>query len=299
MQRPRPAVAILVSAMMAFLGSAEGQTFGLPDATLLFGDYKQLHVVTPRESYVLSPPSDEPYNRGYFIQPSVTARGDVVAWGFATRWTGRRARFALGLYSLQNKKWQTYGDFARLKAVKVSPSGRKVAMLAAKTEGEPELLILDVATGAIAKGPYQRGMWGILSWAPDEERLLADIDRDGDSPTFGLLDLKAGTVRVVSKGFGAQWSPDGESIAYFSSPKQCALIRPDGTGVRQLMTAGAGRHFVTAGPIWSPDSKQLLLNVSKDNRMLTDVVLLTLADGSATTKSSTGLPVYGWAAITR
>jgi hypothetical protein len=46
--------------------------------------------------------------------------------------------------------------------------------------------------------------------------------------------------------------------------------------------------------VWSPDSRQLLLNVTKDGGPLLDVVLLDLASGQTTTKSTSGLPVFGW-----
>ncbi|HET9261879.1 MAG TPA: hypothetical protein VFO14_02440 [Vicinamibacterales bacterium] len=54
------------------------------------------------------------------------------------------------------------------------------------------------------------------------------------------------------------------------------------------------RSFGWGSPVWSPDGKQLLLNVSKDGTPLLDVVLLDLASGRTTTKSTSGLPVFAW-----
>jgi hypothetical protein len=56
--------------------------------------------------------------------------------------------------------------------------------------------------------------------------------------------------------------------------------------------------------VWSPDGHQLLLNVSKDDRALLDVVLLALGTGKTTTKFSTGCrsmggrPTYAGTAVT-
>jgi Tol biopolymer transport system component len=55
------------------------------------------------------------------------------------------------------------------------------------------------------------------------------------------------------------------------------------------------KEFDWGGPVWSPDSKQLLLNVRK-NGGPDDVILLDLATGQTTTKSKNGLPIFAWVA---
>lgn len=123
---------------MPLLAEQDAQTFSLPGATLLFGEYAELRIVTPRGSEVLKPPTDERYNRAYFVAPRIAPAGDPIAWGFATRWTGRRARFAVGIYS-RGKTWQQYGDFADVGGG-LSPSGKRVAVFAEQVEGRPALL---------------------------------------------------------------------------------------------------------------------------------------------------------------
>jgi Tol biopolymer transport system component len=74
------------------------------------------------------------------------------------------------------------------------------------------------------------------------------------------------------------------------------LIRPDGTGVKFALTLNdSSQNFGWSGPVWSPDSKQLLLNVTKDDGPLLDVVLLDLATRQTTTKAKNSLPVFAWA----
>jgi hypothetical protein len=75
-------------------------------------------------------------------------------------------------------------------------------------------------------------------------------------------------------------------------------VHPDGTGVKPALKLKdswfASKHFGWGAPVWSPDSRQLLINVVKNDGPALDVVLLDIATGRTTTVSS-GFPVFGWA----
>jgi Tol biopolymer transport system component len=81
----------------------------------------------------------------------------------------------------------------------------------------------------------------------------------------------------------AVWSPDGRWIAFSMASKatggrfQLYLMRPDGSGVRQL-TSGTDGLF-SLHPTWSPDSSQLLFLRGTSNVNLTDIWSINL-DGS-------------------
>ena len=56
------------------------------------------------------------------------------------------------------------------------------------------------------------------------------------------------------------------------------------------------RRFGWGGPVWSPDSRRLLLNEMKAGGPSLDTVLLDLESGRATTMAKNGWPIFGWAA---
>jgi hypothetical protein len=296
-------IATILVVTAARICSEGGATFSIPESLVLFGNYNELRTVTPALSQSLPPPIERGYNHSYFAYPSVASRGDLIAWGFAVGWDDKRDRdkasFALGLYSRLRQSWKTYGDFDQLGDAGISSDGSKVAVVA-RQEGRLRLVIFDVATETIAEGPYQRGMWlrGTPSWSPDRERLAVQIHRPDESSFVAVLDLSTGETRPLGDGSQPQWSRDGQWVAYYSGRK-CMLVHPDGSGSTVALALKDGwfthKEFGWGSPVWSPNGKQLLLNVWKDGGPLLDVVQLDLATGRTTTTGKNSLPVFGWA----
>jgi len=77
------------------------------------------------------------------------------------------------------------------------------------------------------------------------------------------------------------------------------VVHPDGTGSAVALTLKDGwfteKEFGWGSPVWSPDSRQLLLNVTIDGGPFIDLILLDVATGKTTTRSQKSLPVFGWA----
>jgi len=284
------------------VGAERGQTFTIRDSLVLFGNYNELQIVTPEGAQLVHPVIEGRYNLGYFAYPSIASQGPLLAWGFYMGWDATRPlhkpRFALGIYSRTNHTWKTYGDFDEIGDTGISSDGSKVAFVARRND-RMALMIFDVGTEAMTEGPYQEGMSarGTPSWSPDLSRLAVQISRPDNSSFVAVLDLKTREPRTLGDGSYPQWSRDGQWIAYRSG-RTCVLVHPDGTGSTTAMTLKDGwfthKEFSWGSPVWSPDSKQLLLNVMKNGGPMLDVILLDLQTGRVVTKSKSGLPVFGW-----
>jgi dipeptidyl aminopeptidase/acylaminoacyl peptidase len=311
---------VIVACAVVVVGVQAARTFSLPESVLLFGDYNDLRVVGPDWVRQLRPPIEESYNRGYFAHPAIAPRGDMIAWGFAIAWekrggSGYRARFALGLYSVATQEWRTYGDFDAIGNVAFAPSGSRVAFVAEQHGVRDQLFLLDVASGTVEKGPQLRG--GLrpkasMGWSPDETRLAVEVQGGGvayqldtserdrrRNPVIGVLELETGSLRLLEEGMYPSWSPTGEWIAYYDlRGERCLLVRPDGTDLRTVTRAKDSwftiKTFGVTAPVWSPDGKELLLSVVKNDGPSIDVILVDVASGRTRTQFRNGFPVFGW-----
>jgi WD40-like Beta Propeller Repeat len=300
MTSTRGSVLLAFCGVMAVAPGQSGKTFSMSDSTLLFGNYNELRLASRSGELVIAPPANVGYNRGYFVNPSISPRGDLVAWGSAKEWDStrktRRARFSLGLYTVAQRAWRTFGEFDDIGDAAFSPRGAKVAVVVSRN-GKKSLQIFDVENETFVEGPYHRGMpiSASLTWAPDGSRLAAEIQRGRDSPVVISIDLATGKQQVLAQGFNPRWSPDGAWLAYYgASAKECMLVRPNGDGGKTIASLRGSDRFGWGSPVWSPDSSRLLANITKDDSPLLDVVEVDLTTGRQTTKLRNSLPVFAW-----
>jgi Tol biopolymer transport system component len=139
-----------------------------------------------------------------------------------------------------------------------------------------------VATSSSADDNYQLdSCCGVdADWSPDGSliafgaRVKVPTGQSGHGPNGGSAHFAifivnrdgSGLVRITPTGLdagrdGLSWSPDGQSLAFSTrfhtvSP-QIWVIHPDGTGMQEL-THPASSQDVSVGPVWSPDSTQIL-----------------------------------------
>jgi Tol biopolymer transport system component len=144
----------------------------------------------------------------------------------------------------------------------VSADGRRVAYQDRNVRNTVHRAPFDPVLGAIA-GPTRSVPLGTIepyetvALSPDGASLV--FDDAGFPQRLFLVDAK-GLLRQLTEGphrdrQGA-FSPDGAWIAFQTDrwPGKLALIRPDGSGLRELAT---GRTTSAFYPVWSPDGRWL------------------------------------------
>lgn len=292
---------------VSLYGGDAKATFSLPDSVLLFGTYDELLSAAPGGVQTIRPPVEIAANHGYFAYPSISQQGDLIAWAFATgihKAGNHGAQFALGIYSQANRSWRIYDKLegaGSIEATSFSADGLHVAFVGEK-DGKRQLSILDLASGDV-RSAARASIWyrTTLSWSPDSEHVVMIMSQASrDNPVVAIVDLEAGGIKPLGEGIGASWSPNGEWIAYYDAlGERCLVAHPDGTGAKVVanlrQSAFSAKHFGWGGPVWSPDSKQLLMSAMKGDLLTLDVVRVDIESGRMTTERRTGLPVFGWA----
>ncbi|MBI1738570.1 MAG: PD40 domain-containing protein [Acidobacteria bacterium] len=279
----------------------------LPGAQLLVGwpGYKLL-LTTPKETRTL-----QEKEHGSTPIPSMSRDGTLIASGRVVKCCEPRV-LILQTYSVEQKKWTDYKKIERGGgAVYISPDGSKLA-LARDERGEDfpvRVYFIDLKTGIESASPViGSDNPRAVSWSPDGSRIAYYMfpSKLSGRPSIHILDIRSGKITNIVDGEGPAWSPSGEWIAYFDvSRYQVWLVHPDGTGSKLLLTLGKrwlflGLRSMQRGfglaPVWSPDSKTLLLNEIASGEMSTyDIHLLDLSTLKMTRKFKNTMPVYAWA----
>jgi Tol biopolymer transport system component len=230
----------------------------------------------------------------------------------------------ISVYAADSKSWTDYivlpgpsGGFA------ISPDGSRLAFAAQEGPSTPfRIHVADLKTRTETLGPEIGPFhWGLhATWSPDGRRIAFDIDlnRTPESmipriptlrPAIHVLDLDTGRITKIADGWAPAWAPSGELIAFlhYSEDKenvglgtsrpnanQACLVHPDGTGFKIVATVRIDDPFMDS-PVWSPDSKSILLSKTRDDLITRDIFLLDLAALKMTKIFKGTLPVYGWA----
>lgn len=278
----------------------------LPGATLLIGSADPFFVVltAPTQIQRLLPEPNQPENRNYTsVNPSISRDGKVVA-AARLKVGGYPRRVAIATYSIVERKWTEYAEGEFAGAVAISPDGSKLAFSSSRPwpegSGDNHLHIIDLKTGKDTLGPEVPGFWrDTASWSPDSRRLAYNFNFE-----VRVWDADTGKVTKLADGGAVSWSPSGEWIAYFDSPPYersttCVIIHPDGSGRKTLFQFprdGKFQRFLVDAPVWSPDSKTIVLNELDDvDKGTVDIHLLDVSTLKLKTVFKDVLPVEGWA----
>lgn len=301
----------------------------MPGATLLMGwPLYQLELTT--ENKTLKIQSDE---GEWSITPSISADGRIVATArlqdgqFTTPRVG--STLVISTYSITNREWTEYKNLTTLGGpVAISPDETRFACFTWGTDAATwRLRVVDIKSGnttTLRELPRRVSGMPQISWSPDSRRIAFDDAPEpaanaanssdmSDKPLTSeiyVMDLDTGAIQNIAEGWLPSWSPSGEWIAYFDFPplkhdrwpmnimvpERIHLIRPDGTGSRVVGSWRAPWDDLRIAPVWSPDSKTILINRVRDEADNMDIYLLDLATGEITRAFKKAPPVYAWIA---
>jgi hypothetical protein len=312
-------VALQLAVLMMLSGASYGRTqgtFAEPESTLLFSD-TSLRLTTSKQGFVVpNPPGLMGKGFSPLPLPALAPRGDLVAGALALPIDAEHRRFHLviGVYSLLNNSWRTYGDFCSSDrgSVAFSPEGTKVAFISNSKEDSSNcdsspkrLRILDLVTGNLTTVPYPAEALmenARLGWSPDGKYLAAQSGHWVSPPQhIVVIEVASGIGKTIAEGTDPSWSPKGDWIAYTDagSMQKCMLIHPDGTAAKVVRDLSKeyrrGYWKFYYGAVWSPDGGKLLLNeypLDVPGRLV--VTMLDLTTGKVTTESKDGMVVFGW-----
>jgi len=311
-------LAIALSLPCVSYGQTEG-TFTISNSVLLFETTETSMSGQPHEDLLVVSTTDTVVVRspvGFFGQdyntvfPALAPGADRVAWGLSTHDESRKVRLkaVLGLYSLVDKTWKTYGDFCAggVGSVAFAPDGTRVAFASQSKDSPGDgycfnnpimLQILDTATGKLTPISYPgRAIENArLSWSPDGKYLVGQFCCSASSTyQIVVIDLAGGGGTVIAEGTDPAWSPKGDWISFEDQKKKkCMLIHPDGTGMKPVEDL-KGYWLFLKGAVWSPDGDKLLFN-EEEVDSAGNVSILDLSNGDLTRRSKNTLFVLGWA----
>ncbi len=295
----------------------------MPGATLLTGYPPGTLMVTTGDATLKL----QTEGGNSYVLPSLSADGNLVASAryadLASTVPRALPLLTVGVYSMIEKQWRDYRNLeVQGGSVAISPDGSKLAYLARSTNGAPARIhFLDLKTGAVSIGPESTKYTGDITWSPDGRCVAFDrateIERSPSgkppSPPMAIFvfDVATGKISKIADGMSPSWSPSGEWIAFYdywpdrdnvktswhpANDNRVSVIHPDGTGHKVLVTFKP-EVSLSVAPVWSPDSKSILVNKSHDaDKGTMDIYLLDIATQRLTKKFGNTPPVFAWVA---
>lgn len=213
-------------------------------------------------------------NRSINLSPAWSPDSRSIAY---TSYAGSGYPYLYRLFPFENRPVQTLSGQLGINTTPAwSPDGQYLALTLTR-DGNPEIYVLNVATGGLRRLTTHAGIDTEPSWSPTGREIAFTSDRAGSAQIF-VMDVDGANVRRLTQvGFNTQprWSPKGDAIAFTSRQGNHDIwaVSPDGSNLRRL-TAGPGNNESAS---WAPNGRHL---VFQSNRPGGFQLFTMLADGS-------------------
>ncbi|MGL4209508.1 MAG: hypothetical protein ACRCTY_09000, partial [Candidatus Adiutrix sp.] len=192
-----------------------------------------------------------------------------------------------------NKRWELLvnGRVVSSGELHLSPAFKPDGTVAASISGPTSTGIFSLVGRAKNLIVNQGGINVSPTFSPDGSQMAYASNRGGSSQIYVTSANGTGgpgrPLTMSGKNTDPAWSPTGEYIVFVSRETDICIIRPDGTGLRQL-TLGQGTNM---RPSFSPDGRMIVFASTRGGKSQL-YVMSTLGDSQQPLMPQYGLAQY-------